>query len=314
MLEVSVDQFNKYLETTFQSERSVVFRLAIFAGLLLFYASVAHSQTVDDVAKLPEAQQREIIMRFVNNSIANLPSHTDRNGMPKSAEDYARDRTLANLVRALFIQDPKYPQDVPEGLRVMLIRIKKYSTETPNRTVLDVMSELVGWSFQHFYTDHYTPEEKAKDANKSDAEQEAYFRLNIEMYENEGLYQQTMKELKDKDAKMLKEIEVMEENTVILPDGRSVFKDKNGDLWTYSGSGSTGIKLEGRDKALAERLGDCKAAHHIATGKEALAVCRAELGLDAAPAPVPAVDNRSMTPDDDPIGGGGFITPYQPPR
>jgi len=105
------------------------------------------AQTLAEVAGLPEARQRDIFMGFANNAIANLPSHTDGSGKAKSDDVYTRDRTLANLVSALFIQDPKNPDYAPLGPRVMLIRIKKDAAKSPNRTVLDLMGK---WSSGRF--------------------------------------------------------------------------------------------------------------------------------------------------------------------
>jgi hypothetical protein len=134
-------------------------------------------------------------------------------------------------------------------------------------------------------------------------------------------YELMMFMLTQADDLTLKRIKHMDENTVILPDGRSVFIDKNGDLWAVS-KDSPDTKLEGADKALAQRLSDCKARRGISDGREALAACREEVGISDAgasstPAPPPepakpeappAADSASTAPADDPIGSGGFIS------
>lgn len=246
-----------------------------FAAGMLFVAGGARSQTVAEAARLPEAQQREMVLRYANNSIANLPSRTDAAGKPKSEEIYTRDRVLANLVRALFIQDVKYPDNAPEGLRVMLIRIKKYSTESPNRTVLDVMGDLVDWSFQHFYIDFYTPEKKAEYVRKSDADQEAWFRIGIQLYEDKRTNERIIKELKEKDAEVLKKIQEMYDSAVILADGRHVLRTNDGDFMVVSSDPDdrNEVKLARRFYPEAQSLYDCMRARGIHNGQAGRAAC-----------------------------------------
>lgn len=255
------------------SGRAGVVHPLAFAGLLLFSASLGRAQTVGEVAKLPEAQQREIVMQFVNNAIKNLPSPTSPAGKTKSSAEYTSDCILGNLVRALFTQDPKHLNDTPEGMRVTLLRIKKHAAETPNRTVLDVMSEVVDWSFQHFYNDFYTPQKKAEYAKKSDADQVAWFRIHIEMYENEQLYQKTIKSLKEKDDRLIREMQEMYDNAVILSDGRHVLRAGNGDFMVIQRNPDQGpdVKLEDEYTAEAQRLYDCEQALGIGglKGREA---------------------------------------------
>ena len=126
------------------------------------------------------------------------------------------------------------------------------------------------------------------------------------------------------DAQIVKKMDEMDAHTVSLPDGRHVFKDKNGDLWAVK-KGLPDTRLEGSDKELAERLDECMTRRGINNGAEGLAACRDELGIPssaftspaptpapdaAAPQPQPTVDSAPPAPpDDDPIGPGGFITP-----
>ena len=107
-----------------------------------------------EAAKLPEDQQLRIIQGYVERAVVNLSTPKGLDGKPKSADIFKQQRMLANLTRALFLPDPG-PHALPiQGPRVMLARIKKYSAQTPQRTVLDVMGDLVDWSFQHFYTEN----------------------------------------------------------------------------------------------------------------------------------------------------------------
>jgi len=257
--------------------RKAVHRLLMAAAGLLVASSLSGAQTVSDAAKLSDDQQREIVMRFVDTSVPNLRSHTDTNGKPKSDDEYTRDRTLANLVRALFVQDPERPNDAPEGPRVMLARIKKYSTQTPDRTVLDVMGELVDWSYRHFYTEVFnTPEKKADYATKSDADQEQQFRLRIQMYENERAYQRTMKSLNDREAELQQQMKEMYDNAIILADGRHVLRTNEGGFMVISGDPDTkDVKLEDRFVPEAQSLYDCMNARGLTNGREARAVCSA---------------------------------------
>jgi hypothetical protein len=101
----------------------------------------------------------------------------------------------------------------------------------------------------------------------------------------------------------------MDENTVVLPDGRSVFQDKNGDYWAVANhEDKNAQKLDGEVRALAIRLGDCKARRHIQRGADALVACREEAGLGQAKAKSPP--SSSDSPGfGDLIGEGGFIKP-----
>ena len=269
------DRLSRHWSPTLKS-RIAVHNLLMAAAGVLVASSLSGAQTVGDAAKLPEDQQREIVMRFVNTSVPNLRSHTDTNGRPKSDDEYTRDRAVANLVRALFVQDPERPSDAPEGPRVMLARIKKYSTATPDRTVLDVMGELVDWSFQHFYTEVFTtPEKKADYAAKSDADQELQFRLRIQMYENERAYQRTIKKLNERDEELRQRIQEMYDNAIILADGRHVLRTNEGDFMVISADPDTSndVKLEDRFVPEAQALYDCMNARSLKNGKEARAVC-----------------------------------------
>ena len=256
-----------------KSRKAVHTVLMAAAGLLA--SSLCAAQTVGEAAKLSDDQQREIVMRFVNTSVPNLRSHTDTSGKPKSDDDYTRDRTLANLVRALFVQDPERPNDAPEGPRVMLARIKRYSVQTPDRTVLDVMGELVDWSFRHFYTEVFTTSEKKADyATKSDADQELQFRLRIAMYENERAYQRMIKSLNEREAELSQQMKEIYENAIILADGRHVLRTNEGDFMVISGDpDSKDVRLEDRFVPEAQSLYDCMRARGLKNGKEARAVC-----------------------------------------
>jgi hypothetical protein len=83
--------------------------------------------------------------------------------------------------------------------------------------------------------------------------------------------------LKEIDAIILKRINEMDANAVLMPDGRHVFPDHSGNLWSFAGEKS--YQLEGADKALAQKLLDCKNARHIENGAESLEVCREQVGL-----------------------------------
>ena len=124
------------------------------------------------------------------------------------------------------------------------------------------------------------------------------------------------------DAQIVKKMDEMDAHTVLLPDGRHVFKDKNGDLWAVK-KGVPDTRLEGSDMELAERLDECMTRRGIDNGADGLAACRDELGIPDsafagtpptpapdAPQPPPTVDSAPPAPpDDDPFGSGGFITP-----
>jgi hypothetical protein len=119
----------------------------------------------------------------------------------------------------------------------------------------------------------------------------------------------------------------LEARAVVLPDGRHVYVDENGDFWFYPEdplhSQEKAMKLDAQDNALAQRLAGCMTRHGISNGAEGLAACRDELGIPSsaftsmtptpaldAPQPQPTVDSAPPAPpEDDPIGPGGFITP-----
>jgi len=251
------------------------FRLVLFTGLLLYTAGFAKSQTAADAAKLPEAKQREAIAVFVNTAVANLSSKNDTSGKPKTPAQYEVERPMANLVRALFTADPRHPEGDPTGYKIVLARIKKASVANPSKTVLEITGELVDWSYKHFYTDFYNVEKKADYAKKNDDEQTEYFRLNIQMFQNERAHTRMIKELQDADAKLLKRIQEMYDTAVILADGRHVLPAKNGDFMviTADPEDKSEVKLEYQFKAEAQRIYDCKNARGIKNGLEARAAC-----------------------------------------
>ena len=266
---------NKFPVTTFLMKYCVMAGIAIFMGVFLLGVNVAYSQTVGEVAKLPEAKQLEIVMQFVNNAIAKLPSHTDSNGKQKSEEEYTNNRIIANLVRAMFIQDPKDLVIVPIGPRVMLVRIKKYATEAPDRTVLDVTSELVDWCFQHFYVNFFTPEKKAEFAKGSDAYQETNFRLNIALYEADKRYDRTIKALEERQVQNVKEAQEIYDRCIVLSDGRHVMTTKQGDfiVSTSPTDEKNDYRLEKRYYPEAQYLYDCLKANGMA-GQKGSDYCR----------------------------------------
>jgi len=255
--------------------RNGVTPLSMAVACVIAVAGFARAQTVGEAAKLPEDGQRQILMRFVDTSVTNLRSRSDTTGRPKSDEEYSRDRMLANLVRALFVQDPASTV-APEGPRTMLGRIKRFSAETPDRTVLDVMGDLVDWCWKHFYTDFYTPEKKAEFARKSDADQEALFRLNLMLYENERIYQRTMKSLDDRAAALRRKMQDMYDDAILLADGRHVLRTNEGAFMVIvADPGGKDVRLEDRFVPEAQGLYDCMRTRGLKSGREARVVCAA---------------------------------------
>ena len=190
-----------------------VLRLVALLGLLSFGAALASSQTVAELAKQSESQQRQAIMGNVDSATKSLMSKTDRGGKPKSAQDIEENRAMANMVQALFTQDAAHPSEEPLGTKTILMRIKKGAAANPNQTLTEVMTGLVDPAFDHFYTSSLNANSKAIWATKSDADQVKLFRLSIEMLQNERLYQQTIKALKDEDAKLGKQMQQMRDET-----------------------------------------------------------------------------------------------------
>jgi hypothetical protein len=107
--------------------------------------------------------------------------------------------------------------------------------------------------------------------------------LNKVLDENNRIYEQTLRKLQDRDRELAKSINEMEEGAVLMPDGRRVFPDDDGNLW-YLVNGKS-YELEGSDKVLAQKLLDCKQARHIANGEQALEACREQVGLGKGVAP-----------------------------
>lgn len=287
-------------------------------------AAPAQAQpTVGEAAKLPEDQQLRLIQGYVDKAVANLSSPQGLDGKPKSADTFKQQRMLANLTRALFLPDPG-PNALPvQGPRVMLARIKKYSAQTPQRTVLDVMGDLVDWSFQQFYTENeaLNGEVRAQFDAKSDADQEGWFRIFILNYETRRENDKVMAQLKAQDAQVLANMKQMYDNAVVLNDGRHVLRADDGDFMVIRANPDDGedVKLDSDHYAEALALYTCKKAAGIANGEDARKACAASVAsADAsdpapsaqpAPRPAPTWDD----PPDDPFGGdGGIIRPAQP--
>jgi hypothetical protein len=250
-------------------------RLCILIVSLLCVSSASLAQTVGETAKLPESEQRAIINGFVNNAFKNLGSHTDTTGKTKSAAQYEQDRALANFARAFFTQDTTRPQDAPPGIATTLHLIKKQADVTPGKTVVDAMGELVDGVFAHFYTDFYTAEKKADFAKKTDADQVTMFRLNIEIYQTDRLYQRVIKKLEDRKSELDAELKKMYDNSVILSDGRHVLLSDNGDFMVISAdpNDNSEVRLDEAHRSEARQLYDCMVQHGIADGMKGREVC-----------------------------------------
>jgi hypothetical protein len=89
--------------------------------------------------------------------------------------------------------------------------------------------------------------------------------------------------LEEGDALTVKRIANLDANALVLPDGRHVFPDENGQLWFYpKDDPHEARKLEDSYRALAQRLLECKRRRGISNGVEALTACRNEPGVAAA--------------------------------
>ena len=250
-------------------------RLCVFILWMLCASVAAKCQTVGEAAKLPEDQQRAIITGFVDNALKNLVTRTDRNGKTKSAEQYEQDRALANFARAFFTQDATRPKDAPPGLTTTLHLIKKEAAVTPGKNVVDAMGELVDRVFAHFYTDFYTADKKADFAKKADADQVVLFRLNIELYQNDRLYQRVIKQLEDRKSELDAELKKMYDDSIILADGRHVMLSDNGDFMVISEdpNDNSDVKLDEAHRNEAQQLYDCMYENGIANGLKGREVC-----------------------------------------
>lgn len=250
------------------------------AVLLLLASLFAAAQSVSELALQSDAQQRAAIMTVVNTSVGNLRATTERDGKPKSDADYQLQRAMGNMVGVFFTANPRHPEDDPPGFKPILSRIQKGAKNNPNQTLIELMGDFVDATFKRFYMTPLKPESKAIWATKTDSDQVELFRASIQMYLNERAYERVLKEFDAEEARLSQKMKEMEENTVLLPDGRSIFRDKNGDLWAVApGSSAQGTKLQGKERDLAERLATCKARRGIKNGREALDACRQEVGL-----------------------------------
>jgi hypothetical protein len=110
-----------------------------------------------------------------------------------------------------------------------------------------------------------------------------YQMLKRELDEAHTRNEQTLRELENRDREVVKHIKDLDDNAVLMPDGRHVFPDKDGSLW-YLVDGKS-YRLEGPEKVLAQKLLDCKDGRHIANGEQALKACREQVGLDNGVAP-----------------------------
>jgi hypothetical protein len=108
--------------------------------------------------------------------------------------------------------------------------------------------------------------------------------------------------------------------SVLLPDGRHAYVDDNDDrvFWIMPDDNGAVYRLEANLQPLAQSLARCMEASGTADGARAQTAClervanvRPSAGPDAAPVAPAAPSPSPVKPadDDDPIGGGGFITP-----
>jgi hypothetical protein len=258
-------------------------RTACFVVLFLLSASFeCAAQTVAEAAKLSDAQQQTIIMTFANNAMTNLALPKTPAGQPKSPEQYAADRTMANLVRALFTFDAKYadPWHKTEavGLDVIPLRIKKAAAETPDKTVLEVMGEFVDYRYTAFYTDIYKSEQrKAEFAKLTDDKQVIEFRRQIELDDIEKVNEHTLALLEQRDKELQAKYKQMYDDAIILSDGRRVQPDQSGQVDSdftvitekMPDDANHEVKVEGTYKREAQRIYACMMDRRISTGVQA---------------------------------------------
>lgn len=252
---------------------------SILAVSLWLGAGAVSAQTVGETAKLSEAQQLQIVQRFVDTAVTNLSSPKELDGKPKDPAAFKRERAMANLTRALFNKDtrPDSKNWPPEGPRVMLSRIKKYSTATPERKVVDVMGELVEWSYGRFYSGNelLKGEKLTQFDARSDADQEAWFRIFIQMYENDRAHEKLQKQLAAQDAAIVRQLAEMYDNSVVLADGRHVLRTQSGEFMviTKDPNDRREVKLDAAHYAEAQSMFSCKQAKGIANGEAARKAC-----------------------------------------
>jgi len=252
--------------------------LVVLFLLLLFSASLGYAQsdpmklTVAEVVKLSDAEQRIIVLTITDNVVKVLSSSKTTAGQPKTPEQSLADRALINLVHALFTFDPKYPgsyhpNEAP-GLSVVLVRIKKAAAATPDKTVVSVTADMVDNIYASVYPDFL----KAKAATQADDQQVLYFRVQIEMIENEHAYQRTMAGLRQRDAELAKEIKQTYDDAIILSDGRHVLPEHSGQdfvVITTKTDDQSKVQVQGAYKIEAQRIFDCMRAHRLSTGAQA---------------------------------------------
>ena len=146
-------------------------------------------------------------------------------------------------------------------------------------------------------------------------------------------------DLQQKDAQLQKKAaDIYDYQSIVMPDGRHVLPDPNGDFWviTRSIDDPMTVKLQGQDKIEAQSILACRQAGNSNCGAGNVGALSLDVGkmfLDALaraaqnqrndsparpapPQPAPAAPARPPVPapapapaDDDPIGEGGFITP-----
>ena len=256
-------------------------RVTCFVGLFLlflFSAGLGYAQsdpmklTAAEAVKLSVAEQRTVVLTITNNVVTVLSSSKTTAGQPKTPEQSLADRALINLVHALFTFDPKFPDSYhpneAPGVAVVLVRIKKAAAATPDKTVVSVTADVV----DNIYTSVYPDFLKAKAATQADDQQVLYFRVQIEMIENEHAYQQTMADLRQRDAELVKEMKQTYDDAIILSDGRHVLPEHSGQdfvVITTDTNDQSQVRVQGAYKREAQGIFDCMRAHRLSTGAQA---------------------------------------------
>ncbi|HWA95141.1 MAG TPA: hypothetical protein VG844_11130 [Terracidiphilus sp.] len=148
---------------------------------------------------------------------------------------------------------------------LMAAEMKEHKSEP-----LDLMPELVNAEFPMGVGNQPGFERFVRFYSAANAKtpKSAYTMLQLELYL-----------LNAQDAGVVRKMDTMDSTAVMLPDGRHVYRDKNGNLWAVGGHDDPGKMLTGADRDLAIRLANCKAAKGIRNGTQALAACRSEVGL-----------------------------------
>jgi hypothetical protein len=225
--------------------------VGIVASLILTNRP-ASAQTVPEFLAMTRTQQDEAIQVVVDRTLRNLSSDKQLNGTPKTADEAALNRRMANITRAVMTPDPDQASQQPYGFALVRTRARQLAEKQPEQTVAGIAVEILSLMYKRV-------EHPAWLAERPDSYQEAYYRLQVQVVRSKAQADQLDRRLAAQEAAASKKLEEIWQSATVLADGRRVLPDDKGEfrIITRDGKPPDGTILTGPAKQEAQRIAVC---------------------------------------------------------